>query len=61
MYVLQVEVNLLSRRPFALGHSGPVVMAFAIKVYMDAEQQSITNERNACMPAYAPGRPVFRS
>ncbi|GLC41288.1 hypothetical protein PLESTB_001078900 [Pleodorina starrii] len=30
----EVEVNLLSRRPFALGHSGPVVMAFAFKVLL---------------------------
>ncbi|GLI60724.1 hypothetical protein VaNZ11_002822 [Volvox africanus] len=31
-FIAEVEVNLLSRRPFALGHSGPAVIAFAFKV-----------------------------
>ncbi|GLC41279.1 hypothetical protein PLESTM_001179200 [Pleodorina starrii] len=30
----QVEVNLLTKRPSALGHSGPEVMAFGIKVVL---------------------------
>ncbi|EFJ45177.1 hypothetical protein VOLCADRAFT_94617 [Volvox carteri f. nagariensis] len=30
----EVEVNLLSKRPLALGHSGPAVMAFALKVLL---------------------------
>ncbi|GLC69160.1 hypothetical protein PLESTF_000796400 [Pleodorina starrii] len=34
VWPVKVEVNLLTKRPSALGHSGPEVMAFGIKVVL---------------------------
>ncbi|EFJ45146.1 hypothetical protein VOLCADRAFT_94549 [Volvox carteri f. nagariensis] len=57
----QVEVNLLSNRPSALGHSGPEMIAFMIRLHLKVQKAFCTGDAKWTAPAAAYHIPGFFS